>query len=303
VVFRHDGDIMNGGDIGEAREVPEKEITKTPEPERRIDTYDDLRTTDSTGNVETYDDVRRSDNERRIDTYDDLRTSKEGGDKANTTDKTKASESRGLNAPEIAEQDRIDQAAESIRGQEWMTPEKWKTLSIDEKSIALEYGGKELGRAYNSPEPPLETKNMKNPAEQGEYGDGFSYDKTTDRIVGSDYGIKMNEDAVTQRNEKLFSDDPRAALETYSHEFWHSYQNEQAHAYEKGFRVDDPQKAKEWSENLKDYKQPPNAELARTDPEKYHKDYDAYRNQPIERDAREFGSRVISRAYGDTTES
>jgi hypothetical protein len=286
--FSNDTKGVEMRDVPQTREAPEKEITKTPE--KRINTYDDLGAGDATKGIE---DLRRPGNEKPISTYDDLRAPNDGADKTNAT---KVSDSRGTDGPELIEQRRIGQAAEGIRGQEWMKPEKWKTLSDDEKRIALDYSGKELGRAYKSPEPPLTTEKTNQNA-LGSYEDG-----ATIRNPNGDYGIRMNEHGVGERNEKLFGDDPKTALETYSHEFRHSYQNEQAHAYDKGFAVDNPGKAREWSENLKDYKQPPDAEMARTDPERYFKEYGAYRNQPVEVDARDFGDKVTSKTYDDRTE-
>jgi hypothetical protein len=265
--FSNDTKGVEMRDVPQTREAPEKEITKTPE--KRINTYDDLGAGDATKGIETYDDLRRPGNEKPISTYDDLRAPNDGADKTNAT---KVSDSRGTDGPELIEQRRIGQAAEGIRGQEWMKPEKWKTLSDDEKRIALDYSGKELGRAYKSPEPPLTTEKTNQNA-LGSYEDG-----ATIRNPNGDYGIRMNEHGVGERNEKLFGDDPKTALETYSHEFRHSYQNEQA------------------------YKQPPDAEMARTDPERYFKEYGAYRNQPVEVDARDFGDKVTSKTYDDRTE-
>lgn len=287
---------MSRGDAGDARETPEKVIVSTPE--RHIDTFDDLGTRDGERGIDTFDDLRRPGSEKSINTFDDLLVPTDGGDKTTT----KVADGQRRDTPEMVEQRRIDQAAESIRNLDGMNSEKWKTMSIDDKRLALQSASRELGRAYNSPEPPLETKNMGDPSAQGEYGDGYSYNAKTDDVVGSDYGIRMNEDAVTRRNEKLFGENPKEVIRTCSHEFRHSYQSEQAHAYEKGFKVDDVEQARTWSENFKDYKNPPAAELAQTDPERYFKEYEAYRNQPVEVDARDFGDKVVSRTYDDARE-
>jgi len=95
----------------------------------------------------------------------------------------------------------------------------------------------------------------------------------------------MNREAQVDFRKKLFGDDPSVALETYAHEFRHSYQAEQATGYDKPqFRnlVDDPELAGRWSQNLKRY----------TSPEV---DYDAYRNQAVERDARAFAEELVRR--------
>jgi len=295
----------------EIQESPEKQVTKTPE--KKIDTFDDLITSDKSGSIDTFDDIRKQGSDNSIETFDDIRSPKE------TSEKTKidATEKTVEDTSETLEQKRLNQAAEDIKKNEWMKPEKWKTLSNNEKRIALEHSGKALRDAYHCPDPPLTIKRMQEPGLQGEYGDGYSYDPKRDKyngnievnpsdfeghgIVGYDYGIRMNIEGMDyETNKKLFGDDSREALETYAHEFRHSYQHEQAHAYDKGFRTDDPIKAREWSENLRDYKQPPDAELAKTDPERYFKEYEAYRNQPVEREAREFAQKISSEVYRET---
>lgn len=275
----------------EDHESPEKQVTKTPE--KKIDTFDDVRASDKSDRIDTFDNIRISGSDSSVKTFDDIRNTKETGDK---TTKIEGTEKTAIDAPESLEQKTMDQAVDNIKKNDWMQPEKWKTLSNNEKRIALEHSGKALRDAYNSPDPPLYTEKTK-PNELGSYGDGYSYDAKSDKIVGSDYGIKMNEEGIKERDRKLLGDDPKAALETYSHEFRHSYQSEQAHAYDKGFKVDDPEKARKWSENLTNYKQPPEAELAKTEPERYYKEYEAYINQPVEKDAREFGEKLSKSIY------
>jgi hypothetical protein len=101
----------------------------------------------------------------------------------------------------------------------------------------------------------------------------------------------MNKEARVDY-ERLFGDDPAIALRTYAHEFRHSYQTEQANRYNKPqFQnlVDDTEAAREWSENLRNYIGP-------------NEDYGAYRDQPVERDARGFAEELIKRIYGSRTE-
>jgi hypothetical protein len=282
----------------ELHESPEKQITKTPE--KKIDTFDDLRTSDKNPRIDTFDDIRKQGSDKSIRTFDDIREKREP---QNRKEKGDVTGNKVKDATASIEEKRIQRAGEDIKKNDSMKPEKWKTLSTDEKRIALEHSGKAMGRAYDHPDPPLTTEKMNNPEELGSYGDGYSYDARTDQVKGSDYGISMNKDGVDyEKQKKLFGDDPKVALETHAHEFRHSYQNEQAHSYDKGFKVDDPEKAREWSNNLKDYKEPPDPELAKKDPEQYHKEYESYRNQSVERDAREFGSRVSSEVYKEPHE-
>lgn len=288
-------------DTPEIDESPEKQITKTPE--KKIDTFDDLKASRESDRIDTFDDIKKQESGSSIKTFDDLKNGKEAGDKTKSADTTGKAVK---DTPELTEQKRIDQAAESIKKNDSMKTEKWKTLKIDEKRNALDNSGKALGKAYDHPEPPLTTKKMDDPNLQGTNGDGYSYRPESpyaDKhgVTGADYGIKMNQDGMDPNtHKKLFGEDPREAVETYGHEFRHSYQHEQAQRYEKGFKLDDPEKAKEWSENFKDYKQPPDAALAKSDPEKYFKDYNTYRNQPVEKDANDFGSKLSAKIYGNT---
>ena len=68
---------------------------------------------------------------------------------------------------------------------------------------------------------------------QGEFGDGYSYDLRKKCLTGSDYGIRMNEEGITERDKRLFGDDPGEALRTYRPRISPSYQAEQAHAFDK----------------------------------------------------------------------
>ena len=274
-------------DISEHQESKEKQSTKSPE--KPIGTYDDLRSSDSSKRMGTYDDMRGQSQERSINTYDDMRGGKEAGDK---TDKANPSDKTAQDSPEILEQKRLDQAAEAIKSNERMKPENWKTLDLTEKKYALVENGRAMGKAYDSPEPPLNVKDMGDSNIQGGYR------------PGTDYDFAMNEKGMDPNTEKkLFGDDPRLAVETHGHEFRHSYQEEQSIRYDKGFKTDDPVKAKEWSENLKDYNEAPKGTLEEAaDPEEWKEKWAAYENQPVERDAREFGEKLSEKVYGKIEE-
>lgn len=78
-------------DTPEINESPEKQITKTPE--KKIDTFDDLKASDNSGRINTFDDLRGQSSDKSIDTFDDLPKEAEGsGDKAGS----KPSESERL---------------------------------------------------------------------------------------------------------------------------------------------------------------------------------------------------------------
>lgn len=102
--------------------------------------------------------------------------------------------------------------------------------------------------------------------------------------MGSDYGIQLNEKAATDY-ERMFGDDPRLALETYTHEFRHAYQSEQVlRAQKPQFRnlVDNPDAARAWDH-------------AYVSPEA---DFLGYWNQPVERDARDFAESITASLFG-----
>ena len=263
--------------------------------DNNIDTFDNLKTTNESEKIGTFDSIaKEKSGDDSIKTFDDI---KKANAISNKLRKTEATEKSVENTPASLEQKRINWTSEEIKKIDWMKREEWKTLKSNvDKRIALENCGKVMRDAYKAPDPPLFSKKAE-ANELGSYGDGYSYDRKSGRVVGSDYRISINEEGI-DLEKKVFGDDPRIALETHAHEFRHSYQCEQAHAFDKGFSVDDPIKAKEWSENLRDYKKPPDDELATTDPEKYLKEYEAYRNQPCEQDAHEFAARLVSRIYG-----
>lgn len=185
------------------------------------------------------------------------------------------------------EEARLSAAAERLKQIEWLKPEKWAQLDTYEKVVALNSAGRELAEVYQHPNPPLLVKDMGDPDLLGAYGDGYRFNSDTGEIEGADYRITMSRSAEIDY-KKLLGDDPTAALRTYAHEFRHSYQAEQAARYDKPqFRnlVDNAEAAKEWSENLRHYITP-------------NEDYDAYRNQPVERDARDFAEELVKQVYG-----
>ena len=284
-------------DVQEIYESPEKEATKSPE--RNIETFDDLTSSDKTGTIETFDDItRETGSQKSIETFDDIAKSREG---TINHDGGEIIEKKYLttDTPYAIEQKRLSLTAENIEKIEWMKPEEWKNLSNNEKTWALRHSGEALGDAYHTPDAPLYTEKAAS-NELGEYGDGYYSDPSNpEKYVGSDYGIRMNEEGIADRDNKLFGDDPKVAFETFAHEFRHSYQVEQAHAFDKGFITDNPEKAKEWSENLKNYENSPAPELARTNPEKYFEEYESYRNQAVEKDARAFAKDLSTRIYED----
>lgn len=177
----------------------------------------------------------------------------------------------------------LEAAAERVKQIAWMRPEQWSNLDIHERVVALNSAGRVLAEVYHIPNPPLLVLEMEHPGAYGSYGDGYRLDVDTGQIEGADYAIKMNLSAGVNY-EKLFGDDPAVALETYAHEFRHSYQAEQVTRFQKPQHrnlVDDPRAAQTWTQ-------------AYIGPDE---DYQAYFDQPVEEDAREFAKRLVRRVY------
>jgi len=178
----------------------------------------------------------------------------------------------------ISEEARLDATVHRLKQIEWLKPETWSHLDEYQRRVALDSAGRELASVYECPNPPL----LAGPL-QGEHMDSNlrgAYD-------GEDYYIEENFRAEMDHGE-LLGDDAAAALGTYAHEFRHAYQQHEASLYEGGqffHLVDDPEKAVEWATNLRDYKTP-------------DEDYNAYHNQPVESDARDFAEKLVRRVYG-----
>jgi hypothetical protein len=137
--------------------------------------------------------------------------------------------------------------------------------------------GAVLREIYHHPDPPLLVVGMENPNIRGAFGNGYSFNNRTGLIEGADYGIKMN--------LELFGSDPSVALQTYVHEFRHSYQAEQTLRFRKPQfinLVDDPDEARTW---LHEYIDPT-------------ENYDDYLEQPVETDARNFAAKLVKKVYG-----
>ena len=237
-------DISENADYADYADYAEKNASE--KYLQKIDTFDNIIKSDSHERIDTFDDLKSKKMHNAISTFDDLTTNGESTDRKIIDYKTGYDV---RNMPELIDQQRINQATENIINNDQIWQEKWKTLNTDEKRNALDHIGKALGKAYDHPEPPLVTKKMDAPNMQGTYGDGYAYQPKIspvgkDGVTGSDYGIQMNQDGMDPNtHNKLFGEEPQDAVETYGHEFRHSYQYEQSHRYEKGFKVDDPDKA------------------------------------------------------------
>jgi hypothetical protein len=172
----------------------------------------------------------------------------------------------------LTEQDRHQQLVDTLKQNTWLEKDKWETLSPTERRVALEYAGRSLRDAYQCPDPPLIPESFPEYDGKtllGQYKDG-------------DYDIEMNERILDGK-------DAEEALRTYCHEFRHAYQHEMVQRYDSGtFRhlVHDKDAAEQWSHNLNGngYQRP-------------EVDFEKYREQPVELDARQFSERIVKARY------
>lgn len=181
--------------------------------------------------------------------------------------------------------DPIELAAQRLRDIEGLREENWKQLDEYGRRAVLDAAGREVADVYHHPAPPLHIEDMHDPSLRGTYGDGFRSGNDGE-LEGADYRISMNSEGPHPR-EGVLGDDPRPALQTYLHEFRHSYQHEQITRFEKPqFQnlVDNRELAREWSGNIQDYRSP-------------EMDYENYYNQPVESDARDFADQIVKRLF------
>lgn len=177
----------------------------------------------------------------------------------------------------------LERAADDIRAISGLAPDAWSQGDIYHKAAVLREVSQALGKAYGIPSPPIIVREVEDRYVFGWYGDGYTYDCETGQIVGADYAIVMNQRANTNM-QKLFGDDPVQAVHTLAHEFRHSFQAEMTSRYIKPqFRphVPNPGIVQEW---IHEYIHP-------------GQDYDAYVNQPVERDANDFADKLVQRLY------
>ena len=194
--------------------------------------------------------------------------------------------SHGIEVGAASESELLSSAAERLRSIDGLREEEWKNLDAAGREAVLREVGREISRVFSHPAPPLLTEHMDNNETRGYYGDGYSSNQETGQLEGADYGIRLNSEGLDS-NDGYISEDPRTALETYLHEFRHSFQHEQALRFEKPqFRslVEDGEQAESWSENFKAYNNPEN-------------NFDAYFNQAVETDARSFAEQLIDKVY------
>jgi len=179
----------------------------------------------------------------------------------------------------------LDKASNKLAKNEWLNPDIWKNMDDIGKRIALEHVGEDLREIYKQPNPPLFV------SDKSEEGELAYFDP-------KEWKIAMFKNEESKLGGKLFGEDPRGALNAYCHEFRHSYQEEQIQEYKKGFSTDENREKLElWADNWKHYIEAPDDKLAEIDYERYQRDYEKYKNQPIEKDVDEFADLMTKRVY------
>lgn len=187
------------------------------------------------------------------------------------------------------EEYKLESGAQRLRQIDELQPERWSQLDGYERRVTLDRAGQVLGEVYEYLPPPV-------------LGSDFA-DESTRGIYDDERWLMFLKGHGEFDLEKLGDDDPELALHTYAHEFRHSYQWKEASLYDspqffKHMAVDDPDRAREWADNLPpNYIPPPSPEMAKEDPARYHEQFRRYKNQPLERDADLFADELVQRVF------
>ena len=159
------------------------------------------------------------------------------------------------------EQEMIERCSEAISG--------WERADELTRSYELEAVGRELGRTFEAPAPPVSIERFEDPRLLGRYDD-------------ETFRLELNE-------QLLEEPEPDEALDTYLHEYRHAAQ---AYEVQKSHGVlsheVDAQEAAEMERALAEYVSP-------------EEDPQCYWEQVAERDAREFSADITDRVLAETT--
>lgn len=144
-----------------------------------------------------------------------------------------------------------------------LVPQRWSTLREDQREKILRTAHADIARVYGFTPYPLEIQ----------------------PLAGKLNGYCRHNDKIVINSKLLARDHPRQALETLAHESRHAYQ---FYAIDQPFwfmPVNRRAAVRTWRENMVDYK---DSQVS----------FEAYFKQPVEVDARAFGSAVVSQVYG-----
>jgi len=152
---------------------------------------------------------------------------------------------------------RIDQVSDNIAENKWLNPEIWKKKNINDKRWDLEHTGEQLRKIFKHPNPPLFVQEKSKEGELGHYNP-------------EEWKIRMFAGEKTKFKDKLFG----------------------------GFATEENKEVVGiWAKNWENYIDAPDDKLIEIDYEKYQKEYENYKNQPIEKDANEFADLITKRVY------
>jgi hypothetical protein len=181
------------------------------------------------------------------------------------TDQTQPSEHTDPQDPREA------QALEGLRGNIELRPDYWSSMDNDQRQVALQSAENRMAQAYGRP--PQEVLTDKPDGSTWNAGECGQYDP-------EHKAISMNPDRF---------EDPREAVDTLAHEGRHAYQHHVCDENNLGTHPDHIE-AGAWGDNIRNYVSP-------------DKDFEGYWNQPIERDARDFGQRMTNGLYGEAPDA
>lgn len=161
----------------------------------------------------------------------------------------------------------VNQREKAISDTRMSIQDSWKDMSFEDREKWLEDWYKKLCKKLGIPPTDFKVEDLPDP-ENGDY-----------RGVYNNGGIFGWFRSLTVDADNVKADDPFSVMDTVGHETRHQYQH---------YLVDHPDKRpadisedtiKSWKDNFDNYKRAEN-------------DYEAYRNQPIEVDARQAGERA-----------
>jgi hypothetical protein len=165
--------------------------------------------------------------------------------------------------------DRATSHATIIENNRRAVQEKWDAMTLDERKEWLEDWYKKLCQKLDIPPTDFNVKDLYDPKgkdARGVYKNGLWF------------GLFRS---LTVDVDNVKGGDPFEVMETVAHETQHQYQHYLVDHPDKRPDSISKEKINSWKENFDNYIKPAD-------------DFEAYRNQPIERNAREAGSQAVA---------
>lgn len=144
---------------------------------------------------------------------------------------------------------------------------EWKDMTFEERKQWIEDYYKDLCKKLGMPETDFKVEDLRDP-DNGDYRGSYN----NGGIFGWFRSLTIDSDNVK-------GDDPFEVMETIGHETRHQYQHYLVEHPDKRPANISEETVKSWKDNINNYKRAEN-------------DYEAYRNQPIEADARQAGEQA-----------